>query len=105
VDLLRDQGIRAGALRVRMFRPFPADPLRKLLAGARHIAVIDRNLSPGLGGVLWSELKTFYDGDAVVQDYMMGLGGGDVRPEHLVQVVEDVTRRDQASTPQILEVA
>jgi len=104
VDRLRERGIRAGSLRVRIFRPFPAESLNTLLAGARHVAVIDRDLSPGLGGVLWSELRTFYEGDAVVQNYMMGLGGGDVRPEHLVQVVEDVLRRDHAGTPEILEV-
>ena len=45
--------------------------------------MIDRNIGLGLGGVLWSETRGLADPGAVVQNYMAGLGGGDVRPEHI----------------------
>jgi hypothetical protein len=40
-----------------------------------------------------------------VQNYMLGLGGGDVRPEHIEKVLEDVMKRDRAGDPVMMEVA
>ena len=102
VDVLREQGVRAGALRIRMFRPLPETMLRSFLAGRRHVAVVDRNTSPGLGGIVWGELRGLGDG-AVIQSYMVGLGGGDIRPEHITRIVEDVRLRDRAGVPVFLE--
>ena len=103
VDAARERGVKAGALRVRMFRPFPGDALRHLLAGCRRVGVIDRDLSPGLGGVLWGELRGAVAGTALVQGYMMGLGGGDVRPEHVEGVLKDLLARESAGAPEIVE--
>ncbi len=103
VDAARERGVKAGALRVRMFRPFPGDALQRLLAGCRRIGVVDRDLSPGLGGILWGELRGAVAGKALVQGYMMGLGGGDVRPEHVEDVLKDLLARESAGAPQIVE--
>ena len=56
VDRLRDAGWAIGLLRPRLLRPFPATALGELLAGRRAVAVIDQNLSMGMGGVLHGEL-------------------------------------------------
>ncbi len=104
VDAARERGVKAGALRVRMFRPFPEDLLAAHLRGRARVAVLDRDVSPGLGGVLWSELRALATG-GLVQNYMLGLGGGDVRPEHLEKVLEDVMKRDRAGEPLMMEVA
>ena len=105
VDSARARGIRAGALRVRMFRPFPADALTRALSRALRIAVIDRDISPGMGGVLWSELLACARFDATVQGYMLGLGGGDIREEHVARVIDDVIARPRAGRPELVEVA
>jgi pyruvate/2-oxoacid:ferredoxin oxidoreductase alpha subunit len=104
VDAARAAGIRAGGLRVRMFRPFPEPELRALLQGRRVVAVMDRDLSPGLGGVLWSELRGCADRDAIVQNYVVGLGGGDIRPEHVSSIIDDARARDRADVPAFMEV-
>jgi pyruvate/2-oxoacid:ferredoxin oxidoreductase alpha subunit len=104
VDRARDKGIPAGGIRIRMFRPFPGEALRKALQGAKKIAVLDRNISLGLGGVTWSELKDWAPKDALVQDYMIGLGGGDIRPEHLEKLLEDLRSLDAEVPPKIVEV-
>ena len=104
VDALRGRGVKAGSLRVRMFRPFPFDGLREHLAGRAHIAVVDRDISPGFGGVLWGELLGCTDRDSVVQNYLVGLGGGDIRPRHLVEVFDDVLARESAGAPVFKEV-
>ena len=104
VDAAREKGVKVGSLRVRMFRPFPEPELRALLAGRQRIGVLDRDISLGHGGVLWSETRGTVTRDSLVQGYILGLGGGDIRPEHIAGILDDLSRRDQAGEPEILEV-
>jgi pyruvate/2-oxoacid:ferredoxin oxidoreductase alpha subunit len=103
VDELRDAGIRAGAMRVRMFRPFPAALIRDLLAPVSRVAVIDRDISLGYGGVLWGEVSSIAGRSKVVQNYMAGIGGGDVRPHHIEGIITDIISREVAGEPEIME--
>ena len=105
VDAARERGVRAGALRVRMFRPFPAAELLRQLARATRIAVLDRDISPGLGGVLWSELHRCAPRAALVQGYMLGLGGGDILLSHVTRILDDLLQRQHAGEPELMEVA
>ncbi len=103
VDILRARGQRVGAVRVRMFRPLPAEALRRVFAGRWRIAVIDRDVSLGFGGVLWGEVRALADTGAVVQNYLAGLGGGDVRPEHIIGMLDDLLPRREAGVPELVE--
>jgi pyruvate/2-oxoacid:ferredoxin oxidoreductase alpha subunit len=103
VDAARKRGIKAGGLRVRMFRPLPEESIATALRGCSRVAVMDRNLSPGLGGILWGEIRSLAQAKAVVQNYLVGLGGGDIRPEHVEWIVQDVTARDRAGEPVFME--
>ncbi len=103
VDRAREQGVKVGALRIRMFRPFPEAILRQHLAPCTRVGVIDRDISLGLGGVLWSETRGTAAPSAVVQSYMAGLGGGDVRPEHVLSLLADLRSRDTAGEPAFVE--
>jgi len=104
VDSARERGVRAGALRVRMFRPLPEESLRRALVGRKRVGIIDRNLCPGLGGILWAEARALAPEGAVVQNYLAGVGGGDVRPEHLERLIDDLCARERAGEPRFLEV-
>lgn len=103
VDHLRESGIRAGALRVRMFRPLPEAMIRERLGGVRRVAVLDRDTCPGLGGILWGEVRGLVAPDAVVQSYMVGVGGGDIRREHIVRIARDAATRPAAGDPILVE--
>ena len=103
VDELRQEGVMAGSLRIRLFRPFPADRVRSLLQEKMSVAVIDRDISLGFGGILWGELRGFAESGAVVQNYIAGIGGGDVRPGHIKDIVADMRRRTAAAEPVIME--
>ena len=105
VDAMRLRGVRAGGLRIRMFRPFPERELTRFLAGRRRVGVLDRDLCPGLGGIVWSEVRGCTSPGTIVQNYMLGLGGGDVRPQHITAVIEDLAARDRSGVPEIVEVA
>jgi len=56
VDAARGEGKRVGLLRLRMIRPWPADAIRDALRGRRAVAVLDQNLAPGQGGILFQEI-------------------------------------------------
>jgi pyruvate/2-oxoacid:ferredoxin oxidoreductase alpha subunit len=88
-----------------MFRPFPEQALVEALSGARRVAVLDRDISLGFGGVLWGELRGCLPREVLTQGYVLGLGGGDIRPEHLSGILDDILARDEAAAPVIQEVA
>ena len=56
VDAAREEGRRVGLLRLRVIRPWPADAIRRTLQGRRAVAVLDQNLAPGQGGILYQEI-------------------------------------------------
>ncbi len=57
IKRLREQGHRVGLLKIRLFRPFPVEEIQQALVGKRKIAVIDRNISLGSGGIFCQELR------------------------------------------------
>ncbi|MFI5345562.1 MAG: pyruvate ferredoxin oxidoreductase [Elusimicrobiota bacterium] len=92
VDALREKGRKAGNLRVRAFRPFPAKALRSFVQPGMRLAVVDRNYSPGAGGIFAQEIKAaLYPRSGVaVHGYVTGLGGGDITVELLQEIWERV---------------
>ena len=101
VDELRSEGLKVGSVRLRLFRPFPEALLRSALASAGKVAFVDRDMSPGMGGVLWSEGRSAAPVGAVVKNYMIGLGGGDIRPGHLEQLFRDLAGATESGAPEV----
>jgi pyruvate ferredoxin oxidoreductase alpha subunit len=79
---LAEEGVPpAKLIKLRCFRPFPDAALRAAVAGLDHLIVVDRALSPGLGGILGSEIKsTLYGMDHMpkIHNHAIGLGGRDI---------------------------
>lgn len=105
VDEARARGVKVGSARVRMFRPLPEARLKSVLSGRARIAVMDRDLSPGWGGILGGELRALAPHDALYQNYLLGLGGGDIRPQHVKGVLDDLLAREAPEAPKFMEVA
>ncbi|MGI5880433.1 MAG: pyruvate ferredoxin oxidoreductase [Syntrophomonadaceae bacterium] len=90
VDKLRDVGIKAGLIKVRVFRPFPGEELARALAGTKAIAVMDKSEGfSATGGPLFAETRSaLYDLNQ--RPYMVnivyGLGGRDVKVEDIEKV-------------------
>jgi len=74
VDSLRKQGIKAGLIIIRSFRPFPRKEIKKALGKCNHIAVIDNNIAPGFGGMVYSDICTIVDNKKVA-NFIVSLGG------------------------------
>jgi pyruvate/2-oxoacid:ferredoxin oxidoreductase alpha subunit len=101
VDARRAGGERVGMIRIKLFRPFPRKEIRALCAGAEKIGVLDRNYAADVGGVFCHEVRASLQGQGgkLVQSYLTGVGGGDVVPEMVDEVVADLTARSAASEP------
>ncbi len=92
VESLRADGIKAGVLGIRCYRPFPAEALRATLRGRKGVLVFDKALSYGYEGPICTDLRAALanEPDApTVWGAVCGLGGRDVSPEHLA----DAARR------------
>lgn len=101
VDALRERGVAAGLVKVRLFRPLPAEALRQALADVPCALVLDRNYSPGTGGVLHQELKSALFGmkDAPrLYGLLTGVGGVNVAAETLENLAAEY--RDAAPNNQ-----
>lgn len=81
-DLLRKEGIKAGVMRIRWFRPFPLDMNIK----GKDLVVIDRDCSFGFGGVVAGEIQARYP-DAKIASVIAGLGGQEVTYEDMAEFV------------------
>ncbi len=99
VDELRDAGIKAGNLRIKLFRPFPFERVRHILGQAKKVAVVDRNISYGHHGIFYQEVKSAlygHDSHIPVFGFITGLGGRDVTPETFKEIAEAALARDKA---------
>ena len=84
------------------FRPFPYEEMRKQLKGKKLAIVIDRNLSPGMGGIFAQEIKNamyaLSDTPKIV-GVVTGLGGRDITPEILREIIIDSERQSDTDAP------
>jgi len=102
VDSRRAAGEKVGLVKMRMFRPFPEEELRAACASARRVGVLDRDYAAGLGGVWWQDTRAAFHShrdDVLLQDYLVGVGGGDVTPELVGRILDDLTAREAAGPP------
>jgi pyruvate ferredoxin oxidoreductase alpha subunit len=91
VDLYREKGIKAGLLKPRMFRPFPYEVVAAALKSAKAICVMDRADSYGGYGPLFMEIASAVlpHRGPVVFNKIYGLGGRDLMPHHVDQVLDE----------------
>jgi pyruvate/2-oxoacid:ferredoxin oxidoreductase alpha subunit len=97
IDELRSEGEKAGMLKIKMFRPFPTDDVRRILDRAGKAAVVDRNFSFGMGGIFAQEVKAALCNEKKhpsVFGYIAGLGGRDVTPDTLKEAFRITKQRE-----------
>jgi len=92
-DFLRQEGVKAGVLGVRVYRPFPASELLEAVRGRPAAAVIEKAISYGYQGALMTELKACLyrenGGGPVLSNYIVGLGGKNVSAADLLQAARE----------------
>ncbi|MDR3196194.1 MAG: hypothetical protein LBT58_05415 [Endomicrobium sp.] len=93
VNELREKGVKAGLLKIRVFRPFPTEQIAKDLAHVKAIAVLDRADScSGAFAPLYSDVASSLYAAGVaapkVVNYIYGLGGREISAAHIAEVYE-----------------
>lgn len=96
VDKLRENGVKAGLIKIRLFRPFPGDEIAKALENVKAVALMDRTESYNdCCGPIGAEVTTaLYRNFSKVLavNYVYGLGGRDVRVEDIESVYSDLQK-------------
>ncbi len=98
VDEYREKGVKLGLVKLRTFRPFPTEDIRRIAAKVKKIGVIDRNISFGQSGIFFAETKSaLYNAEhrPLLNGYVAGLGGRDVLPENIRQIVEHLLQSEK----------
>ncbi len=102
IDKLREQGRKVGLIKQKLFRPTPVEQLREILYKAQKIAVIDRNISFGHSGIFAQEIKsTLYGlaGAPPIYNYIIGLGGRDVTPQAIEDIIDYTFKTEMPTEP------
>jgi pyruvate/2-oxoacid:ferredoxin oxidoreductase alpha subunit len=90
VDQLREAGIKAGVVGIRVFRPFPRIAIQKAFKNCQALFVLEKDISYGYEGALCSDIKAALYGtgiNAPVHNFIAGLGGRDVKAREILEVV------------------
>ena len=94
VDKLRENGVKAGLLKIRVFRPFPVEEVAKALKNVKAIAILDKADSlNGAGGALYEDVTSaMYTENVHVPavNYIYGIGGRDTTTNDIEKVFEDL---------------
>ncbi len=96
VDALREKGRKVGLVKLRLFRPFPTEELLNVVSGAEKVAVLDRNLSLGIGGIFAQEIRAALCNEKKhppIFSYITGLGGRDVTVQFIKEIFEKTFER------------
>jgi len=100
VDELREEGIKAGLLRIRVFRPLQSEAIVEALGNLKAVAVMDKCMSfGGNGGPVFHEVRhALYDSPKrpYVVNYIYGLGGRDTSPSQIRQIYKNLQEIAQA---------
>ncbi|MBN1662610.1 MAG: pyruvate ferredoxin oxidoreductase [Deltaproteobacteria bacterium] len=92
-DMLRKEGIKAGVLGIRLYRPFPREEIREAIGNikAKALLIFEKDISYGYEGALCSDVKAALYGSAVqppIHDFICGLGGRDVKASEIADGVK-----------------
>ena len=105
VQHLRKNGIKAGLLKLSLLRPFPSQIIADALVGRPKVAVIDQNLAPGMGGILYPEiLKAVYrhkDRPQHLLSVIGGLGGRNIQEGDFISILQRLDQEpgDEPAVP------
>ena len=94
VDALREKGVKAGLLKVRMYRPFPAEEIAEALSHLKAVAILDKADSlNAAGGALFEDVTSamYVNGKQVpMVNYVYGIGGRDTTEKQIESVFSDL---------------
>ena len=104
VNIMRDQGKKAGLVKLRLFRPFPFKAVAAALKNVKAVGVMDRSIAFGAeGGPAWLEVRSaMYEQKTPILNFIYGLGGRDISNTQIAEVFDkllDVAATGKTGSP------
>jgi pyruvate ferredoxin oxidoreductase alpha subunit len=108
IDELREKGVKAGMLKVRVFRPFPAEEIVKALSKVKAAAIMDRSdMFSNQGGQLFTEIRSaMYEQKTkpILSNYIYGLGGREISLDDIRKIfAEQKTVASSGKVKQLIQ--
>jgi len=108
IDELRKEGMKAGLLKLKLWRPFPFEELKQAVKGVKVLVVTDRCLSyGGPGGPVGLEVRSALYAEAerpTIVNYIIGLGGRDVMVDHFMEMIKKAAEADTEKPEKAYEI-
>ena len=104
IEELRASGERVGLLKIKVFRPFPAEQVIDALRNAKKICVIDRNISFGSMGIFAQEIRASFCNEFLkpqIFGFIAGLGGRDITVDTLKEIYFTAKENEHPERPDI----
>ncbi len=98
VDIEREKGKKVGLLKLVAYRPFPKDAIKAALNKVGKVAVLDKDISLGSDGALYSEVKSILDSDKKVSGFVAGLGGRDITINSIKEIIDLAEKKTDSCT-------
>ena len=87
IDDLKAKGQKVGLVKLKMFRPFPLEKIRKALRNRKKVLVIERDISSGQCGIIYQEIRWALRNNTLIYGFVGGLGGEDITPELIEKAI------------------
>jgi pyruvate/2-oxoacid:ferredoxin oxidoreductase alpha subunit len=95
IDIMRKKNKKIGLARIRTFRPFPKEDLKRIIKKVKVVGIIDRDISFGNEGIFFQEVKSAIYNEKShppIYGFIAGLGGRDVTTEDIIRLSEDMSK-------------
>jgi len=92
IDIEREKGKKIGLLKIVTYRPFPKKAIESALKNVSNVAVIDKNISLGSDGALYSEIKATLNSDKKTSGFIAGLGGRDITINTILDIIQSAEK-------------
>lgn len=89
---------KVGILQIKTYRPFPAKEINKILSGVKNIAVIEKAISFGQAGPLFSDLQVSLEKKVNSNNFIVGLGGRDITQKTITEIIKKATKKNICPT-------
>jgi pyruvate/2-oxoacid:ferredoxin oxidoreductase alpha subunit len=103
IDAKREQGIKVGLVKLRLFRPFPTERLARVLKGKKAIGVLDRSIGFGWNcGPIYMEVRAVTPEIGIVPmlSFIDGLANMDITKDHIGRMIDDIDNASQGNAYQ-----
>lgn len=86
---------KVGILQIKTYRPFPSQDINKILSSVKNVAVIEKSVSLGQAGPLFSDIKACLEKKINISNFIVGLGGRDITQKTILEIIKKAPQKNK----------